>query len=218
MKLISVNVGRPRTIRYKGRAITTGIFKSPVSQRVRVFGHHLEGDAQVDGRVHGGPEKAVYAYPSEHYSFWEERLWIKLAWGAFGENLTTEGLAEDEVCIGDRYQVGGVILKVTGPRQPCFKLALKLDRKKMIELFRSSGRSGFYFSVVRDGDLGQNDPVRLISKFPNGVSISDVNRLHMEPGNTELLERVLAIPDLSLTLRKHFEHSRSTTPTDDTAD
>jgi len=218
MKLISVNTGPPRTITCKDRAITTGIFKSPVSQRVKVFGHHLEGDAQVDRKVHGGPEKAVYAYPSEHYSFWEERLCIKLVWGAFGENLTTEGMVEEEVCIGDLYQVGGVILKVTQPRQPCFKLGLKLDRKNMIELFRRSGRSGFYCSVLREGDLGRNDPVQLVSKSPNGVSISDLNRLHMEPENTQLLERVLAISDLSLNLRKQFKKIRPRTPTDGTVE
>ena len=205
MKLISVNVGLPRTITFQDRAIATGIFKSPVSHRIRAIGHQLEGDAQVDLRVHGGPDKAVYAYPSEHYPFWEESLWAKLTWGAFGENLTTEGLTEEEVCIGDRYQVGSVILKVSEPRQPCYKLALKLDRKYMIELFRKSGRSGFYFSVVREGELGQDDPIQRVSKSPYGVSIADVNRLHMEPTNTELFERVLAVPDLSPAQRKHFE-------------
>ena len=211
MKLISVNIGRLKTMTYQGRTITTGIFKSPVSLRVRTLGNNLEGDAQADPRVHGGPEKAVYAYPSEHYPFWEQRLWIKLAWGAFGENMTTEGLVEEEVCIGDRYQVGSVILKVSQPRQPCYKLALRLDRKHMIELFRSSGRSGFYFSVDREGELGPNDPIQRVSKSPNGVTIADVNRLHREPANSELLERVLAVPDLSLSQRKHFEQ-RQTKP------
>ena len=209
MKLISVNIGRPRTLTYPGRTISTGIFKSPVSGRVKALEGNLEGDAQADLRVHGGPEKAVYAYASEHYPFWEERLWTKLAWGAFGENLTTEGLIEEEVCIGDRYQIGSVVLKVSQPRQPCHKLAVKLDRKYIVELFRRSGRSGFYCSVVREGELGQDDPIQLISKSPYGVTIADVNRLHMEPGNTELLERVLAVPDLSLTQRKHFEQTQT---------
>ncbi len=205
MKLISVNLGLARTIKYKGRAISTGIFKSPVPHRVRTLDHSLEGDAQVDLRVHGGPDKAVYAYPSEHYPFWEARLGMKLAWGGFGENLTSEGLIEDEVCIGDTYQIGSVVLKVTQPRQPCHKLALKLDRHDMIELFRRSGRSGFYFSVVRTGELGADDPIHLLSRSPHGVTITEVNRLHGDPGNTELLERVLANPDLSLAQRKQFE-------------
>ncbi len=209
MKLISVNVALPQVVTHSDRTFTTGIFKKPVSGRIPVRDNNLEGDAQADLSVHGGPEKAVYAYPSEHYPFWEERLRVKLDWAAFGENLTTRGLLESDVCIGDRYQVGSVILKVTQPRLPCYKLAVKLERGDIIKLFRESGRSGFYFSVVQEGDLGVGDAIRRLWKSSHGISIADVNRLELEPGNTELLERVLSVPDLSTAQRKHLKQRRS---------
>ena len=205
MKLISVNIGLPKVTAYEGRTVRTGIFKAPVARRVKVSRRNIDGDGQADARVHGGVNKAVYAYPSEHYSYWEERLGVNLEWGAFGENLTTLGLSESEVSIGDCYRFGTALLKVTEPRQPCYKLAMKLERNDIIELFRQSGRSGFYLSVIEEGELASNDPIQPVSKSDHRISISDLNRLELEPENKDLLHQVLASPNLSPSQRRHFE-------------
>ena len=148
MKLISLNVARPRLTVYKGATINTGIFKKPVSGRVALRTLNLDGDQQADLSVHGGPYKAVYAYPSEHYAYWRQELpGMELPWGVFGENFTTEGLSEDELHVGDRVRIGSSTLMVRQPRMPCYKLAAKFQRDDMIERFLVSGRSGFYFSV-----------------------------------------------------------------------
>src|SRR5258705_2995471 len=153
MKILSINAGRARDVFHAGRMIRTGIFKAPVETRVRVNVLHLAGDQQADLTVHGGAEKAVYAYPAEHYEYWRKKLpEVPFSWGKFGENLTTEGLTEDTLCIGDRLKVGSAILMVTQPRMPCYKLALRFDRDDMIKRFLTSQRSGFYFSVIEEGE------------------------------------------------------------------
>ncbi len=150
MKVISLNVASPRLTIYKGATINTGIFKKPVSGRIALRTLNLDGDQQADLSVHGGPFKAVYAYPSEHYGFWRQELpAMELAWGMFGENFTTEGLSEDDLHVGDRFGIGSGVLMVRQPRMPCYKLAAKFQRDDMIERFLVSGRSGFYFSVDR---------------------------------------------------------------------
>src|SRR5215831_6399229 len=148
MKLISLNVARPRLAMYKGETFNTGIFKQPVSGPVRLRTLNLDGDRQADLTVHGGPFKAVYGYPSEHYEFWRQELGAtQLSWGLFGENFTTEGLFESDLQIGDRLQIGTAIIMVRQPRIPCFKLAVKFRRNDILARFLRSGRSGFYFSV-----------------------------------------------------------------------
>ncbi len=154
MKVISVNVGLPRNVPYRGRSISTGIFKEPVEGRVKVQRLNVEGDRQADLSVHGGIEKAVYAYPSEHYEFWKGELpEMDLPWGMFGENLTTEGLLEDKVNIGDKLKVGTALFIVTQPRMPCYKLGIKFGRNDIIKRFLKSGRTGFYFSVLDEGEV-----------------------------------------------------------------
>jgi len=160
MRVLSVNVGVPREVTWHGRVVRTAIFKEPVSGRVAVRRLNLEGDAQADLTVHGGAAKAVYAYASEHYPAWREELGRPdLPWGAFGENLTLEGLVEEDVAIGDRLRIGTAELVVTQPRLPCFKLALRFERQDIGKLFMASGRSGFYLAVVREGALAAGDPV-----------------------------------------------------------
>ena len=159
MKLISVNVGKPRRVDYDGRRISTGIFKDPVQGTVRVGELNLEGDKQADLRVHGGPRKAVYVYPAEHYTYWQQELGIPLAWGVFGENLTTEGLFENEVRPGDRLRIGTAEFAVTNPRYPCYKLGIRFGRTDIIRQFASSGRSGFYLSVIRTGEIAASDEI-----------------------------------------------------------
>jgi MOSC domain-containing protein YiiM len=164
MKVISVNVGLPRTVAWKGQVVTTGIFKAPVDGRVPVRTLNLDGDRQADLSVHGGPNKAIYAYPSEHYDFWRSELpGMELPWGMFGENFTTEGLLEQAVNIGDQFRLGSAVAMVTQPRVPCYKLAAKFGREDIIKRFLASGRSGFYLKVVQEGEVGAGDRIELMS-------------------------------------------------------
>jgi MOSC domain-containing protein YiiM len=160
VKVISVNVGKPKIIEYMGELVTTGIFKSPIDSKVRVNELNLDGDGQADLRVHGGVQMAVYVYPSEHYEYWRDELpYVELPWGAFGENLTTEGLLENQVKPGDSLRIGTAEFAITKPRYPCFKLGIRLGRKDVIRRFAQSGRSGFYLSVQRTGELQPGDAI-----------------------------------------------------------
>ena len=162
MRVVAVSVGLPREVNWRGRVVETSIFKSPVSGTVRVGRLNLDGDRQSDLTVHGGAEKAVYVYPSEHYQFWRDELpGVELPWGSFGENLTFEGLDEETVHIGDRLRIGTASFVVTQPRMPCYKLALRFDRLDMIKRFLQSGRTGFYLSVSQEGELAAGDSVTL---------------------------------------------------------
>ena len=175
MRIISVNVGRPREFTIRGDIVATSIFKTPAKGRVRVAMLNLDGDEQSDLTVHGGINKAVYAYPSEHYAWWREQLPdAELDWGAFGENLTIEGLVESTTCIGDRLRIGTAELVVTQPRQPCYKLAYKFGREDMIKRFRQSGRSGFYLSVAKEGDVGAGDSIALLSRPQGASTVADI--------------------------------------------
>jgi MOSC domain-containing protein YiiM len=192
MKVISVNVGLPREVIWKGTNVSTGIFKAPVDGPVKIRQLNLDGDKQADLSVHGGPEKAVYAYPAEHYEYWRGELPERtLLWGEFGENLTTEGLVEDTLHIGDRVRVGSATLMVTQPRMPCYKLALRFGRDDMIKHFLISGRSGFYFSVIETGSVAAGAAIEILSRDPNRVSVADIARLYLGPRrDQELLSRV----------------------------
>lgn len=177
MKLVAVSVGGPREIPWEGRVVRTSIFKTPVPGRVRVGRLNVEGDQQSDPSVHGGPEKAVYAYPSEHYAAWRAELPdADLGWGAFGENLTTEGLLEDEVRVGDRYRIGTAEMIVTRPRMPCFKLGLRFGRRDMVQRFQRSGWSGFYLAVAREGEIGAGDLIERIAREERGMTVAEVFR------------------------------------------
>src|SRR6266851_1777434 len=164
MKLLSVNVGLPRDVISKGRLVTTGIFKEPVEGRVRLRTLNLDGDRQADLKVHGGIDKAVYAYPAEHYDYWRSELpGVELPWGMFGENFTVEGMLESGVNIGDEFRIGSAELVVTQPRLPCYKLAVKFGRDDIIKRFLGSGRTGFYFAVLKEGEVGAGDSIELLS-------------------------------------------------------
>lgn len=206
MKLISVNVGLPRDVEYDGETVLTSIYKSPVSGRVRVSQLNLDGDRQSDLAVHGGRDKAVYAYPSEHYAAWRKELPdADLAWGAFGENLTTKGLSEKRVAIGDRIRCGTVAFEVTQPRVPCFKLAIRFGRVDIIERFMQSGRCGFYLAVVHTGELGEGDAIELIRSEDDRVTVAEIFSL-LQPGagDPKLLRRASRLPALPENWRERF--------------
>jgi MOSC domain-containing protein YiiM len=206
VKVISLNVGKPRLTVYKGATISTAIFKKPVSERIALRTLNLDGDRQADLSVHGGPYKAVYAYPSEHYGYWRRELpEMNLPWSMFGENFTTEGIGEDEVHVGDRFRIGSASVMVRQPRMPCYKLVVKFQRDDMIERFLISGRSGFYFSVEQEGKVGVGDSLELISRPPDGITIAEMNRLFFrEKYNRDLLRKAIATAALPEDWREYF--------------
>jgi MOSC domain-containing protein YiiM len=205
-KLISVQVGVPRTVILNGEEVSTGIFKSPVRKRVHMGALDLEGDQQADLSVHGGRDKAVYAYPSEHYPFWKKQLpGVELPWGAFGENLTTSGWLEKDVCIGDRFAIGSAEVVVTQPRLPCFKLNLKFERDDMARRFLASGFTGFYFRVLREGEIGAGDEIVRVHQDEYRVSISDILKVYLgAPHSDELRARALRVEYLSDSWREEL--------------
>ncbi len=175
MKLVSVNTGSVRRVRQEGRTVSTGIYKHPVDRRIRLGASGLEGDAQADTKRHGGADMAAYAYPAEHYRYWRVELaGIELPWGIFGENLTTEGLAEETVHIGDRFRIGDAELIVTQPRLPCFKLGIRFGRPDIVRRFLESGRTGFYFKIAVEGKIGKGDRISLIAADPARVSVAQI--------------------------------------------
>ena len=175
MRLISVNVGRPQTVQWHGKRVLTSIWKVPVDGAIAVAPNNLFGDEQSDLTVHGGPDKAVYAYPSEHYEFWKRELRLaELAWGSFGENLTTEGMTERDVAVGDRFRVGTTELIVTQPRLPCYKLGIRFGDDRMVKRFMASRRSGIYFSVAKPGHLQQGDAIERIARSAEPVTIAEI--------------------------------------------
>jgi MOSC domain-containing protein YiiM len=175
VKLLSINAGLPREVEWRGKTVRTSIFKAPLAGRIRVTRLNLEGDRQSDLSVHGGADKAVYAYPSEHYAFWRKEIpAMEFPSGAFGENLTTEGLLEDNVHIGDRFRAGSAEFVVTQPRMPCFKLAIRFDRPDMVKRFLRSGRTGFYLAVLREGDVAAGDAIELVAEDERRISVADV--------------------------------------------
>ena len=206
MKLVSVNVGPPRDVPWLGKVVRTSIWKNPVEGRVRVAKLNLEGDQQSDPSVHGGVDKAVYAYPSEHYAYWRSQLRdAELPWGAFGENFTTEGLLEDRLQIGDRLEAGSAAFLVTQPRMPCYKLGIRFGSADMVKRFLQSKRSGFYLAVLREGEVGAGDSIEHTVSQKSGLTVSDVVDLYTSDAeNQELLRRAAELPALPAGWRDYF--------------
>jgi MOSC domain-containing protein YiiM len=178
-KILSVNVSFPKEVDFEGQKVTTGIFKEPIEGRVELRTLNLDGDKQADLTVHGGPDKAVYAYPTEHYEFWRKVYPnIEMPNGMFGENFTTEGLMEAEVNVGDVFKIGSSKVIATQPRMPCYKLGVKFGRMDVLKKFLASGRSGIYFKVLEEGEVGAGDSIIQIKKDTNRVGISDIVRLY----------------------------------------
>jgi MOSC domain-containing protein YiiM len=212
MRVISVNVGQPRAVDWKGRTVTTGIFKEPVEGTVPVRRLNLDGDRQADLSVHGGPDKAVYAYPSEHYPYWRgEYPDHDLSWAGFGENLTTEGWLEDAVHIGDRFRVGTAEMIVVQPRMPCFKLGIRFGRDDIIPHFLESDRPGFYLRVLEEGDVAAGDPMVRTAEDPRRVSVVDIVHLYLGRGDRDLLKRAVQVEALPASWRDHFRRQLAQT-------
>lgn len=181
LKLVSVNIGLPREVTWRGRNTTTAIYKQPVEGRVALRKLNLDGDRQADLTVHGGEHKAVYCYPLVHYDYWRIELpGQELPMGIFGENFTTDGLLEDSVHLGDRLSVGFGEVVVTQPRLPCYKLGVRFQSDDMVRRFLASRRTGFYLAVAREGEVGAGDPIKVIDRDPNGVPVSEITRLYAE--------------------------------------
>jgi MOSC domain-containing protein YiiM len=207
MQLISLNVALPQEVTWRGNTIRTSIFKQPVAGPVQLHAEHLAGDGQADLRVHGGPDKAVYAYPQEHHAYWRQHLpAAQLVPGAFGENLTTTGLLETQVRVGDCFQVGTAVLMAVQPRRPCLKLGIRWQRPSLVREFEEAQRPGIYFRVVQEGHLQAGDAIALVEPSACPVTIHDMVQM-LAPGYHDLgkARALLALPTLSPSWRERLE-------------
>jgi MOSC domain-containing protein YiiM len=207
MHIISVNVGLPRKVDWKGKRVSTGIFKEPVAGRIVARRLNLDGDRQADLTVHGGEEKAVYVYPAEHYDYWRQELpTTALPWGVFGENLTTSGLLEDAVNVGDQFRVGAALLQATQPRLPCYKLGLKFGREDMVRRFLTGVRYGWYLAVVEEGEIGAGDTIERVHRDPDNLTVADIARLFLhERHNRAMMQRAVEHEGLPVGWRASFQ-------------
>jgi len=209
LKIVSLNIGLPREVTWRGLHVTTGIFKEPVEGRVALRKLNLDGDRQADLTVHGGEFKAVYCYPLEHYDYWKKELpGRELPMGSFGENFTTEGWLEDSVHLGDRFAIGSAEVIVTQPRLPCYKLGVRFQSDDMVKRFLASGRMGFYLAVTREGEVGAGDEIKVIARDPNNVPVTDITRLYIAKryGNEEIasVRRALEVEALPESWKGYF--------------
>ena len=206
-RLLSVNVGLPHDIEWKGRTVHTAIWKNPVGGRCRVSRLNLDGDSQGDLAGHGGEQRAVFVYQIESYGYWQEQLnRTDFVYGQFGENFTVEGLPDDTVCIGDRYQIGSALFEVTQPRVTCYRVGIRMDEPRMPALLTSSGRPGFYFRVLQEGEVGAGDEIVKAGEAEERMTVTEINALLYSPNHPrDRLERALQIAALSPGWRTSFE-------------
>jgi MOSC domain-containing protein YiiM len=206
MRVASVNVGVPREVNWDGTTVVTGIFKTPVAATLAVRRLNIDGDGQANLAVHGGPDKAVYGYPGEHYEFWGERLGRELTPGNFGENLTTEGLLEDAVNIGDEFRVGTARLVVTQPRMPCFKLGIRFGDAAMVKSFLKAGKPGMYFAVLEEGEVGPGDSIERLAEDESRITVAEMFHLVLDrDSSAAALRRLLGVPSLAAVWRQELE-------------
>jgi MOSC domain-containing protein YiiM len=207
MELISINVGLPREVSWQGKTVSTAIFKSPVEGPIKLRTLNLEGDGQADLSVHGGPNKAAYIYPAEHYVFWRGELPdMELTWGHFGENFTTQGLLEENVQIGDTFRVGSALVKVTEPRMPCYKLGIRFGRVDMVKRFLASRRTGFYLTVLEEGTVQAGDTFAYVERSTHGIGVVDITRLYaFDKDDWATMRRVVEVEALPESWRGYFQ-------------
>jgi len=199
-RVLSVNVGRPREFEYGGRPAKSAIWKSPVVDRIAARGVNLAGDDQADRKVHGGPDKAIYAYAVEDTRWWERELGRELAYGQFGENLSTEGIEVNDALVGERWEIGTTVLEVSEARIPCWRLAVRMQDKAFPRHFSEALRPGSYLRIVVEGDIGVDDRIGVVDKPNHGVTVRDVFRIYM--GDRHEVARLLAVPQLSESWRR----------------
>ena len=207
MKLISIQVGRPQLVMRNDEPVSTAIFKQGVEGRLMLRTLNLDGDRQADLSVHGGPTKAVYVYPAQHYEFWRQEFpEMELPFGMFGENFTVTGFSESNLNIGDKFSVGAAIVRVTEPRMPCYKLGIRFGRSDILKRFLASERTGFYLAVEQEGEVGAGDEFQLLKRNEPSVTIDDVTRLYArDRGNVELLRRAVEVEALPDSWRLYFK-------------
>jgi MOSC domain-containing protein YiiM len=210
MKLVSLNCGLPREVRWRGQNVTTSIYKEPLVGRVPLRTLNLDGDRQSDLSVHGGKDKAVYCYSIEHYEFWKTELLDRtLTMGAFGENFTVEGMLEDSVCIGDRFAIGTAEVVVTQPRLPCYKLGIRFESDDMVRRFLASRRTGFYLAVTREGEVAASDEIVPLGGDPGSISVSQIFRLYLakeyDGEDIAQVRRVLMVRTLPESWKEYFQ-------------
>jgi MOSC domain-containing protein YiiM len=209
MVIESLNIGMPKDEVFHGKKIRTGLCKAPISKALKLGQFGFEGDGVADTKHHGGADKAICVYPVDHYPYWQEILGAELPAAAFGENLSVSGMKEDEVCVGDIFQVGTAVAQVSQPRQPCSTLAMRYNRSDMVKLVVDSGRTGFYFKVLQEGIVGTGDRISLVENDPNRVSVTFANQIfHHDRRNRRGIEKVLAVPALSQSWRQSFQNLR----------
>ena len=198
-RLLSVNVGLPRDVKWNGKTVRTGIWKSPVEGRGMVRKLNIVGDGQGDLAGHGGEQRAVFVYQMESYHYWERFLGRNdFVYGQFGENFTVEGLPDDEVCIGDRYRVGDALFEVSQPRVTCYRVGIRMNEPRMAALLVAHHRPGFYFRVLQEGEVGAGDDIVKIAEGPERITVAEVDGLLYLPGHSRKeLERALRVPALS---------------------
>src|SRR5208283_1366051 len=206
-RLLSVNVGRPREIAWRGKTVYTSVWKEPVEGRRPVRRLNIDGDAQGDLKGHGGEHRAVFVYQMDSYRYWQrERKRSDSTFGQFGENFTVEGLTDNEVCIGDRYRIGSALFEVTQPRVTCYRVGIRMNEPRMPALLVEHHRPGFYFRVLQEGEVGGDDDIAKIADGPERITVADTDALLYLPGHSsDQLQRALRIPALSKGWQSSFQ-------------
>ena len=205
-KVLSVNVGGVREFEYNDRPARSAIWKSPVSGRIQVRGVNVDGDTQADRKAHGGPDKAVYAYAIEDLKWWENQIDQSLPYGVFGENLTTEGIEVNNSLVGERWEVGSVVLEVSEPRVPCWRLGVRMNDKLFPRYFTEALRPGTYLRIIVEGDVAAGDEIRVIERPDHNLTIRDVFRIYTR--DHDEIERLLSVPQMSEAWRRWAQRHR----------
>lgn len=202
MKVVSTNIGEKKTVVWKGKTYTTGIFKYPVDHELWLGSTDVKGDQVIDRKYHGGVDKACYAFSADDYSFWEDMYpEVEFIHGMFGENLTVEGMDEAEIFIGDHYALGEALLEVSEPRQPCVKFNLRMDRSNASKIFVKHERSGVYFRVLKEGAVSAGDEFKLIKRDPHSLSVKRIFQLLFNPSERKELEYAISLEALAESTR-----------------
>jgi MOSC domain-containing protein YiiM len=199
-KILSVNVGRVREFEYNGRPARSAIWKSPVVGRIEARGVNLAGDDQADRRAHGGPDKALYAFAVENARWWEQQIGRPLAYGEFGENLTTEGMDVNNALVGERWQIGTTVLEVSEPRIPCWRLGVRMNDKSFPRRFTEAMQPGTYLRIVVEGDVGAGDEIGVVERPNHDLTIRDVFRIYTR--DRAEVERLLGVPRMPESWRR----------------